>query len=848
MSSGPVTDLKVQLDIESAKFRSELEKVTKSIDGVAGKLSKISDKVGGSAASVFKGIASWDLLSGALQRAGGFLADGVKSFAAHEQASLRLSGALTNLGYNAKALLGPLEAQQRILEHSTLTNRDQVAQIQQLLLQFGIAPKSIERTTKALLDYSAATGNDARSATQEFAKAIATGKNGVEGLGISYQSTGDSAKDLDIAVGQLEEKFGGSAQAAATGLMGALDQLTKSQDDLGKSFGGFIGQIEKKLGVIRHFADGLDEWRILLGGATPEEDQHHRQVKINDLLEERAKFEKIRDSQGDAVNSLGDRLADKWQERIDSLTERIRKLQHESADYLKKSGGVHSSNMDGATGITEGTSAAARAANRNQKKRTYVVGHATTVNLRSLDLGTMQTGAEALHALLKGEADRLAETLRTPLEVFNDQLKHLDELWNAGVLSAENYNRALAEAKQHYQDAAGDLDTVGSALSRLGQAGLGMTGRLGQVIKAGSGQLAGDVTTVATGTLSKLGASDATAAAAAGPIGALIGVLAEIIQDSDTFRSLLDLTAQAVKGLADGLGPIIQPVVRIAAALVPFGEGLGKMLAPLGMLTDVILRPLPPVFIVLGRLFEALTPLIQILIGAITPIVGLLELQIEGALFGFFYAVKFLGLGLLEFASFVGPFWNGIIATLQNAFKGLADFDIAGAKPFGFLNDWADSLNGAIINTDEVNKQKAELANLDWESAQAKTDEIAATKDVTAAANDAASALYNLPAGYKIKAAQYDAANALNGMNVPGFADGGVVSRATLAMVGEGGEKEVIAPESMLRQVIREESGRRGDLRIQLVIDGRQVHAAVRKYEQRAHFDLTGDVLVPGGA
>jgi hypothetical protein len=838
VSSGPVADLKVQLDIESAKFRAELEKVTKSIDGVADKLDKVSKK--SSATEVFKGIAAWNGFKKVQEGVKDFLLDGIKGLIDEEQASLRLSSALTNLGYNANRLLGPLEAQQRMFERTTMAQGEQVAQMQQLMLQYGVAPKDIERTTRAVLDYSAATGADALSSTTALLQAVNEHKDGVKGLGVTYVSTGDAATDLGLAVDQLETKFKGSAEAATSGLAGDVDGLKKSMDEAAKSFAEFLAQLDKKIGAVKLLADAFKGLRIAMGGATPEEEQYRRQQRIEALVEERNKAEADYTSDTTGIMSYvrdPERAKQQRDERVAKANAEILQLQHESAAYLKESGRTHSNTFEGVvngdTPITDGQSKKAKGIS-NAKGFASVEVHAAKLS-KAIDAVTIGP-AEFLTARkerFRNEGAQLTQDVRTPLEEYRDEVKHLDELWNAGTISAETYNRALKNSTTRYKQATDAADETGHALARLGSTGLGFLGKLGGVIGAGSGQVAKDATQVA---------QSAGAGSAAGPIGAVVGVLVAILSESKSVMQLISLASEVVQGLADALGPIIDPVNRVVAALIPFGEALGKMLAPLGMIVDAVLRPFAPVLLVLGSLLEGLTPLFQMLITAITPLVLLIELPAELALFALFYAIKFLGLGLLELAGFIGPFWNGVVSAITGAFKSLADFEIAGAKPFGFLNDWADTLNKGIINTDEVEKQKKDLAALDWESAQAKSDEIAATKNVADAADQAANALFNLPAGYKIAAATFAAATALDGMEIPAHASGTVATRAQLALIGEGGEPEVVAPESMLRRVIREERGG-GDVRLQVYLDGRQIHAHVKRIDAADRFNATGEIV-----
>ena len=217
-----LSDLLVRLDLDSAKFRDGIEQANRNLTKLNDKVEKMGD---GMSASIFKAVASWDLLSNAASQAFQFIANGVKDFADAEKHAFQLSNAITQLGYDSEALLQPLLDQADAFEQSTLASAEQVNSIQQLLLQYGIAPKDIERTTQAVLDYSAATGKDAVQATQKLGKSLNDGNQEFNALGVEMKVTGDAGKDLATVLDTVNAKFGGQAQAQANGMAGAIHRL-----------------------------------------------------------------------------------------------------------------------------------------------------------------------------------------------------------------------------------------------------------------------------------------------------------------------------------------------------------------------------------------------------------------------------------------------------------------------------------------------------------------------------------------------------------------------------------------------------------------------------------------------
>lgn len=168
--------------------------------------------------------------------------DAFKAYAEEEESIRKLSAALTNLGYDSAALTPMLVAQAEAFKRNLAVSDDTVRSIQQLLIRFNVAPKDIQATTKAVLDYSAATGQDAESATMALMRALERGGQGLGKLGIRIKETNDFATNLNNAVAEMGRKFGGAAEAAAGGLSGQLRTLENAQEDLTEAFGLFLSK------------------------------------------------------------------------------------------------------------------------------------------------------------------------------------------------------------------------------------------------------------------------------------------------------------------------------------------------------------------------------------------------------------------------------------------------------------------------------------------------------------------------------------------------------------------------------------------------------------------------------
>lgn len=251
----------LQLAIKAVDQASaELRKVKASLEGVGAGADTADKKVKQSSESMSAAMKRVAVEIAAIRGAWGFLQDSLKEAVEAEQATARLGSALRQMGYDAGAVAPALERQAEALHQSTLYTKEQVQDLQQLAIRYGVAPEAIDRTTRAVLDYASATGKDATGALTALIKGVDNGGEGLSRLGISIESTGSKTKDLDAAVAALSKKMGGSAVATASGLAGQLDQLRKAADDTKETFGKLIHETGILAKVIGWVKTANDEW------------------------------------------------------------------------------------------------------------------------------------------------------------------------------------------------------------------------------------------------------------------------------------------------------------------------------------------------------------------------------------------------------------------------------------------------------------------------------------------------------------------------------------------------------------------------------------------------------------
>lgn len=401
-----------------------------------------------------------------------------------------------------------------------------------------------------------------------------------------------------------------------------------------------------------------------------------------------------------------------------------------------------------------------------------------------------------------------------------------------------------------------------TAGDRLTEQLLGSAGKVGGLIKAGQQgkSMAMDI------------AGGAAQGAAAGPIGAILGVVAAILVESEQFKRLLDLVATIVGTLADGLGTIIEPVVTLVAALVPVAEAISAIIAPLSMIVEAFIGQFIPPIIALGYLLMSLAPLIQILAGAVALVIYILNGPITLVLYLLFETFRLLARGILWLSIEFGKMWNGVVRSFQEMLRQVAEVNIGTenipVKPFAALHDIANNLDGVIFDIDGLTESLMELNKLTWDEARAQAEAIAAQEEQTEAIKEATSALTNVPQAWKYALNAFAAMDAAGGgssatttdlkgskkskkqgmsSEVPMFAQSGTVYRPTVAVVGDGGEPEHIMGDSKFRQAIREEVGGGSGGSVVININGatnpEEVARAVMKVLEKLRFQRTGSFV-----
>lgn len=172
-----------------------------------------------------------------------FTKESVKAYAESERVQRQLQ-------LVAKDLTGAFQQQAQAMAEANATSDELVMQVQTMLLRYGEAPNEVGATTQAILDYAAATGTDARTATEALTRGVESGTGHFKGLGVSIEATGDRTRDLTAATKALTEKFGGASAQDAQSLIGQTNAAKEAFGELQETFGGFVSELASKSGAL----------------------------------------------------------------------------------------------------------------------------------------------------------------------------------------------------------------------------------------------------------------------------------------------------------------------------------------------------------------------------------------------------------------------------------------------------------------------------------------------------------------------------------------------------------------------------------------------------------------------
>ncbi len=192
------------------------------------KIKELGSEAIGKVTSLLEGLANTAKYVGA--GLVGFGALAVASFREQEEATNKLSQAMINQGIYSADLVKKYEEQASALQALTTFGDEQIIDAQATLQAYIGQREVTKELTLATMNLAAAKKIDLSSAAEMVAKSVGTSTNALARQGIELKDNLTTSERLTSVVEQLNSKFSGQAQAAASGL-GSLLQMKNALSD-----------------------------------------------------------------------------------------------------------------------------------------------------------------------------------------------------------------------------------------------------------------------------------------------------------------------------------------------------------------------------------------------------------------------------------------------------------------------------------------------------------------------------------------------------------------------------------------------------------------------------------------
>lgn len=248
-----ISNVKIKLEAETAKFTEEMAKARGALNGLANSIKSIN----------LTKLAIGGLATAAVAATGSVIAfvssfgDGIKIFEETERYMARTEAQLRATGSAVGFSSSEMDRFARSVAMNTLASTDGVRQAMSVMMTFkSVTGESFKEAIKLSQDLAETFGTDISSEARNLGRALESPaeaisilkRKGIEltseqqNLINSFVETGDKAKAQEIIFKALQDRVGGTGESAASGtLSGSLDTLGQVTDELKEQFAETTG-------------------------------------------------------------------------------------------------------------------------------------------------------------------------------------------------------------------------------------------------------------------------------------------------------------------------------------------------------------------------------------------------------------------------------------------------------------------------------------------------------------------------------------------------------------------------------------------------------------------------------
>lgn len=223
--------------------------IIRAEEAAAAKIKAIDSQQYGERTSFLSNLkANWLAATAVIAAAAMAFSKPVNAYMEAESALLKLGVALNNQGQYTKDALNELVSFSEQMQKTTTLEDDLAKSIMGTLSSFGMTTEEIKRSTQAAADMASFTGKSIETVADLLGKAYAGNTSALSRYGIVVDETGTKSEKFQAVLEQLEQRFGGAAQAELLTYAGQWKQLQNQWGDIQETLGyGLLKTIEALL-------------------------------------------------------------------------------------------------------------------------------------------------------------------------------------------------------------------------------------------------------------------------------------------------------------------------------------------------------------------------------------------------------------------------------------------------------------------------------------------------------------------------------------------------------------------------------------------------------------------------
>lgn len=184
----------------------------------------------------------------------------LKAYADQEQAVVKLNNALKNQGVFSDQTSKQYQALANEMQRTTGVADEQILSMQALLTTFGVGPGRIKETTQAVLNLSSGLGIDLNTATLLVGKAFAGQTETLSRYGLRIDESIPKGERFTAVLEQINQRFGGAAQANLTTVSGKFADIKNRLSDLAEEIGSaVVPYFNAFYNAIKSVTDGVNQ-------------------------------------------------------------------------------------------------------------------------------------------------------------------------------------------------------------------------------------------------------------------------------------------------------------------------------------------------------------------------------------------------------------------------------------------------------------------------------------------------------------------------------------------------------------------------------------------------------------